>query len=79
MGRLQGFVAAGLGLTLVSESVAVTNDSGIVYCELREDDGPVRIQFSAYWKETTRNPTLRSFLDLLRARYSDVAPSRLLD
>lgn len=73
--RLLGFVAAGLGLTLVSESAAAANDAGIVYRELHDDDGPVRIRFAAYWKETNRNPALRPFLDLLRGPYSDTAPS----
>ncbi|MFG1195501.1 LysR family transcriptional regulator [Xanthobacter aminoxidans] len=73
--RLLGFVAAGLGLTLVSESAVGVNGSGIVFRELHDDAGPVRIRFAAYWKETNRNPALRPFLDLLRARYSDTAPS----
>ena len=73
--RLLGFVAAGLGLTLVSESATGANESGIAYRELHDDDGPVRIRFAAYWKETNRNPALRPFLDLLRERYSDTAPS----
>lgn len=73
--HLLGFVAAGHGLTLVSESAAGARDSGIVFRELHDDDGPVRIRFAAYWKETNRNPALRPFLDLLRERYSDVAPS----
>lgn len=73
--RLLGFVAAGLGLTLVSEGAAVTNDPGLVFRELHDDDGPVRIRFAAYWKETNRNPALRPFLDLLRQRYSDTAPA----
>ncbi|MFG1342425.1 LysR family transcriptional regulator [Xanthobacter autotrophicus] len=73
--RFLGFVAAGLGLTLVSESAAGTSDRGIVYRELHDDEGPVRIRFAAYWKETNRNPALRPFLDLLRERYSDTAPA----
>lgn len=77
--RLLGFVAAGLGLTLVSESATGANDSGIVYRELHDDDGPVSIRFAAYWKETNRNPALRPFLDLLRERYSDTAPALSLD
>lgn len=77
--RLLGFVAAGLGLTLVSESAAGTNESGIIYRELHDHDGPVRIRFAAYWKETNRNPALRPFLDLLRERYSDTAPALLSD
>ena len=73
--RLLGFVTAGLGLTLVSESAAGTSDRGIVYRELHDGAGPVRIRFAAYWKETNSNPALRPFLDLLRARYSDTDPS----
>jgi len=73
--RLLGFVAAGLGLTLVSESTARANHSAIVFRNLHDDDGPVRIRFAAYWKETNRNPALRPFLDLLRERYSDTAPA----
>ncbi|MFG1360111.1 MULTISPECIES: LysR family transcriptional regulator [Xanthobacter] len=73
--RLLGLVAAGLGLTLVSEGATTAIHSGITYRELHDDDGPVRIRFAAYWKETNRNPALRPFLDLLRERYSDTAPS----
>ncbi|MGR7995763.1 LysR family transcriptional regulator [Xanthobacter sp. ZOL 2024] len=75
--RLLALVAAGLGLTLVSEGATGIIHSGVTYRELHDDDGPVRIRFAAYWKETNRNPTLRPFLDLLRERYSDTAPALL--
>lgn len=49
--------------------------AGVVYRKLYGDGGPVVIRFTAYWEETNRNPALRPFLDLLRERYSDTAPS----
>ncbi len=69
--RLLGLVAAGLGLTLVSEGAARLNVSGVEYRELNDDDGPLSLGIAVYWKETNRNPALRSFLKLLRKRYSD--------
>lgn len=73
--RFLGLVGAGLGVTLVPESAAGASDPAVAYRELHDDDGPVRIRFAAYWKETNRNPALRPFLDLLRERYSDTAPA----
>lgn len=75
--RLLGFVAAGFGLTLVSESATAIIRSGVVYRELHGDEGPVRIRFAAYWDDTNRNPALQPFLDLLRESYPDIAWSVL--
>lgn len=77
--RLLGFVAAGLGLTLVPESATGANVSGIVYRALHDDNGPAYIRFAAYWQNTNRNPALRPFLDLLRERYSGTLPSSSVD
>lgn len=77
--RLQGFVGAGLGLTLVPESAAGGSDSGVAYRALYDGNSPVRMQFVAYWKESNRNPALRPFLDLLSEHYTDVTPSSSAD
>lgn len=47
-----------------------SNFAGLVYRELRDDTGPSRFNFSAYWRHDNENPALREFQKLLSERYS---------
>lgn len=73
--RLLSLVGAGLGSTLVSEGATGANYPGVVYREMYDDNGPTRLNFSAYWRQANGNPTLVSFLDMLRERYPDLLVS----
>lgn len=77
--RLLSLVGARLGLTLICEGATGAVYTGVTYRELHDDNGPVRINFEACWKETNHNPTLKPFLDLLRERYLDLSPPSASD
>ncbi len=46
---------------------------GVIYREVHETSGPTRLNFSAYWRASNANPTLGSFLGMLRERYPDLS------
>jgi DNA-binding transcriptional LysR family regulator len=57
---------------LVLEGATGAQYEGVIYREVHDSDGPTRLDFSAYWRHENDNPTLRSFLDILRSRYPNL-------
>lgn len=43
---------------------------GVVFREVHETNGHIRIGFSGYWREDNENAVLRRFLDFVAVRYS---------
>jgi DNA-binding transcriptional LysR family regulator len=72
-GIIKSLVSVGFGVSLVTESDVGASFSGLIYRELRDGTGPSRIGYSAHWREENDNPTLVSFLKLLRERYPSTA------
>lgn len=68
-GIIKSLVAAGFGVSLVTESDIGANFSGLTYRELRDGTGPSRLGFSAHWRWDNDNPALANFLKLLGERY----------
>ena len=69
-GIIKSLIAAGFGVSLVTESDIGANFSGLTYRELRDGTGPSRVGFSAHWRSDNDNPALANFLNLLGERYS---------
>jgi DNA-binding transcriptional LysR family regulator len=63
MQTLIGLVAAGVGLSLVPESVRALARSGVVYRPLAGD--PPRVALSAAWRTGDESPVLAAFLELM--------------
>jgi DNA-binding transcriptional LysR family regulator len=68
-GIIKSLIAAGFGVSLVTESDIGANFSGLTYRELRDGAGPSRVGFSAHWRADNDNPALANFLKLLGERY----------
>ena len=68
-GIIKSLIAAGFGVSLVTESDIGANFSGLTYRELRDGTGPSRVGFSAHWRSDNDNPALANFLKLLGERY----------
>ena len=68
-GIVKSLIAAGFGVSLVTESDIGANFSGLTYRELRDGTGPSRVGFSAHWRSDNDNPALANFLKLLGERY----------
>lgn len=49
---------------------------GVAYREVHDEDGPTRLNFSAYWRHNNTNPTLVPFVAMLGQRYPDLTGSR---
>ena len=71
--RLLSLVSTGYGILLVLEGATGARYDNVVYREVHDDDGPTRLNFTAYWRQANSNPTLVPFLDLLRERYPDLS------
>ncbi len=69
--RLLTLVGAGWGLLIVLEGATGATHPGVIFREIHDADGPTRLNFWAYWRQTNNNPSLRPFLDMLRERYPD--------
>lgn len=69
--RLLTLVGAGWGSLLVLEGATGASHTGITFREIHDGDGPTRLSFAAYWRQTNKNPSLRPLLDMLRERYPD--------
>ena len=63
-------IALGGRVSIVAESALGIHIRGVVYREVHETNGHMRIGFSGYWQEDNENPALRRFLDFAAARYS---------
>lgn len=70
--RLLSLVSADHGALLMLEGGTGAHYDGVIYREIHDDDGPTRLNFTAYWRETNTNPTLAPFLAMLRERYPDL-------
>ena len=68
-GSLWNLVAAGFGITLLTEATVGTNFVGVVYKDIRDATEPTRIGYSAHWRADNDNPALASFLKILSERY----------
>jgi len=71
--RLLCLVGAGWGLLPAFEGATGLIHPGVTFREVHDHDGPTRIDFWAYWRESNPNPSLRLFLDILRERYPDLS------
>jgi DNA-binding transcriptional LysR family regulator len=58
------FVAAGLGITFVSERLQFLVGPNVVCRPLA--DCPIRLQFAAAWRKNSTSPTLRAFLGVVQ-------------
>lgn len=63
-------LALGGRISIVAESALGIQVPGVVFREVHENNGYMRIGFSGYWREHNENPVLRRFLDFVAARYS---------
>jgi DNA-binding transcriptional LysR family regulator len=71
--RFLSLVGTGWGILLVLEGATGGTFPGVVFREMHDSDGPTRLSFHAYWRQSSRKPSLESFLDLLRQRYPDLS------
>jgi DNA-binding transcriptional LysR family regulator len=71
--RLMSLAGAGFGIYLMLEGATGARYDGVVYREVDDHDGPTRLNFAAYWRESNKNPTLEPFLSILRERYPDLS------
>lgn len=71
--RLLTLVGAGWGILLALEGATGASYSGVTFRELHDARCAVRLTFSACWREANTNPSLRSFLAMLRERYLDLS------
>ncbi len=71
--RLLTMVGAGWGILLALEGATRAAYPGVIYREVHDIEGATRLNFSAYWRESTGNPALESFLKMLQERYPDLS------
>ena len=71
--RLLSMVAAEYGVLLMLEGATGLRYDNVTYREVRDGEGPTRLGFAAYWRESNDNPALTPFLALLRKRYPDLS------
>jgi DNA-binding transcriptional LysR family regulator len=71
--RLLSLVSAEYGALLMLEGATGLRYDGLVYREICDDEGPTRLNFTAYWHEANGSPTLGPFLAMLRDRYPDLS------
>lgn len=63
-------IALGGHISIVAESSLGIHVPGVVYREVHETTGHIRIGFSGYWREDNNNAVLHRFLDFVADRYS---------
>ncbi|WP_346726643.1 LysR family transcriptional regulator [Acidiphilium multivorum] len=71
--RLLSLVAAERGTLLMLEGGTGIHYDNVVYREIHQEDGPTRLPFMAYWRQSNANPALIPFLEILRQRYPDLS------
>jgi DNA-binding transcriptional LysR family regulator len=71
--RLLTLVSAEYGALLMLEGATGVRLDQVVYREVHEGQGPTRLNFAAYWRQSNGNPALVPFLALLRRRYPDLS------
>lgn len=70
---LRPFVSEGRGLLLDCESSTGETVAGLTYREIRHENVPSEIRFTACWSQHNPNRSLATFLTLLRERYPDLS------
>ncbi|WP_094193627.1 LysR family transcriptional regulator [Bradyrhizobium viridifuturi] len=73
-GIIKSLISMDLGIGLALES-DTGNFANLVYRELRDEIGPIRMRFFARWRADNENPALNCFLKVLAERYSLPASS----
>lgn len=71
--RLLTLVSAGYGVLLALDGATGVTYPGVIFREVHDPDGPVRLHFRACWRQANSNPALGPFLDILRERYPDLS------
>ncbi|WP_291548810.1 LysR family transcriptional regulator [Bosea sp. (in: a-proteobacteria)] len=71
--RLLSLVGAEYGMLLMLEGATGVHYEGVIYREVHEEEGPTRLDFTAYWRQANNNPTLEPFLAMLRERHPDLS------
>lgn len=71
--RFLTLVGAGWGILLALEGATGATYPGVRFREVCDTDGPTRLNFRACWRDANCNPSLRPFLDLLRARHPELS------
>jgi DNA-binding transcriptional LysR family regulator len=74
--RLLSLVSAEYGVLLMLEGGTGLKHDGVVYRQIHEDAEPMRLGFTAYWRQSNGNPTLEPFLKMLQERYPDLTGAR---
>lgn len=72
IGRETALSAIALGgrISIVAESALGILVPGVVFREVHENNGHIRIGFSGYWREDNENTVLHRFLEFVADRYS---------
>lgn len=70
---LKPFVAEGRGIVIDCESSTGETLPGVIYREIRHENLPSELRFTACWSRNNPNPSLTAFLALLRERHPDFA------
>ncbi len=63
-------IALGGFISIVAESALGIQVPGVVFREVHESNGHIRIGFSGYWREDNDNAALHRFLEFVAERYS---------
>ncbi|WP_327754135.1 LysR family transcriptional regulator [Sphingobium sp. SJ10-10] len=63
-------IAPGGHMSIVAESALGIQVPGVVFREVHETNGHIRVGFSGYWRDDNENAVLRRFLDFVAVRYS---------
>jgi len=77
--RLLSLVAVNYGVLLMLEGATGLRYDNVTLREVQDGDGPTRLDFAAYWRQSNDNPTLAPFLALLQQRYPDLSSARRPD
>ncbi|MGI9377354.1 MAG: LysR substrate-binding domain-containing protein [Tsuneonella suprasediminis] len=67
---LLSVVSLGNHISITTETAVGFYYPGIIFREIHENGGHVRLGFSGYWHADNSNPVLRRFLDFIKTRYS---------
>ncbi|WP_342740006.1 LysR family transcriptional regulator [Bradyrhizobium sp. B117] len=71
--RLLSLVGMDFGILLALESATGATYPGVTFREVHDAEGPTRLSFRVFWRQSNGNPLVRSFLDLIRERYPDLS------
>ncbi|MGW0764558.1 LysR family transcriptional regulator [Streptomyces sp. NPDC002676] len=72
----QGYVAAGLGVTLVPGLAAASVRPDVVLLPVRDEEAPARAVYAATARGRSASPAARAFLAVLREEVARFAPDR---